>query len=188
MPKTFNAITFLGLILWQVIIRHMKHPTILRLGREPLCTITFSDLLSIVRSTDTWGTAFDTVWQSSIQEMDGCIFLYVLVWSQRARERLDFQQSKISAKQGERRKHHWTASEMWYAAVSLWSSSGNMFHFCFMKRRLITSCLKLPLSAEVLPINLPCRKLKPAGSSCSEVISLYSDKLRLNALALHKPN
>lgn len=58
---------------------------------------------------------------------------------------------------------------------------GMCFIFCFMKRRLITSCLKLPLSAEVLPINLPCRKPKPVGSSCSEVISLYSDQLRLNA-------
>lgn len=125
-----------------------------------------------------------SLWYSLTEQhrRNGCVFLYVLVWSQRARERLDFQQSKISAKQGEWRKHHWTASEMWYAAVSLWSSSGNMFHFCFTKRRLIASCLKLPLSAEVLPINLPCRKLKPAGSSCSEVTSLYSDKLRLNAL------
>jgi len=47
-------------------------------------------------------------------------FLHVPVWSERTRERLDFQQSKISAKPAEqRKKHHWTTEQMWHGAVPL---------------------------------------------------------------------
>ena len=58
----------------------MKHSTVLRLGREPLRTIKFSELLNTGRSSDTRDTAFDIVRQSSIEEMDVFPTCSSLVW------------------------------------------------------------------------------------------------------------
>lgn len=62
MPEAFSAMKSPRLILRQVIIKHMKHPTILGLGREPLCTTEFSDLLNTAQT-------FEIQFGSSIQEM-----------------------------------------------------------------------------------------------------------------------
>lgn len=106
-------------------------------------------------------------------------FLHVSFWSLRASESLDCQQSKISAKQGEGRKMPWGLSRC-SMLLPTGQLFGELFSFCSMRSQ--SRCLELPLSAELLPVHLPCRKLKPTGSSCSDVIVFDSDRLRLNAL------